>query len=109
MHIESWLFWLGLEIIFMLLAIIIFLMIAWFRSTRRHRHDTRQLLQKIHSLSTLSTQNSQPDKQLKACEAEIDNLKKQLEHERNNPFLKEKIDALIAENEDLQDEIDNLK
>jgi predicted nuclease with TOPRIM domain len=109
MNIEPWIFWLGIEIIIALLAVIIVLMIAWLRSSKRHRRDVQQLLEKIHHLDALAAAKSAPDGHVKALEGEIESLKKQLEHERNNPFLQEKIDALMTENEDLQEQIDNLK
>ncbi|MBT8439739.1 MAG: hypothetical protein KJO91_08430, partial [Gammaproteobacteria bacterium] len=44
-----------------------------------------------------------------ALREEIETLKIQLEQARNNPFIQEKIDALTAENEDLQAELNALR
>ena len=109
MTIEPWIFWLGIEIIVALLAVIIVLMMAWLKSGKRHRRDVQQLLEKIHYLDAIAAAKSAPDGHVKALEEEMESLKKQLERERNNPFLQEKIDALITEHEDLQVQIDNLK
>jgi len=51
-----------------------------------------------------NTENSPPNWQNK-----IEALKIELEQARNNPFMQEKIDALTAENQDLQAELDALR
>ena len=105
MTIPTWLFWLLIELIVTILALLVWTLISWKRASRRQ-------LQEIHRLQS-PQQNRSPatadDAELADCQQQLRELQIQLEKERRNPFLQEKIDALTAENEDLQAELDNLK
>ena len=105
MQLPTWAFWLGIELIGVLLILIIWLMLSWQKSSRRHRLETGQLLEKLRQLESSSNNSTA----LEDCHKQIQALHKQLQNERNNPFLQEKINALIAENEDLQEQLENLK
>ena len=91
------------------------------RHSTNDQHKIHELQEQVKSLkiqirSQTATQEEPPGRQNDGHEKQADELKqqiealnKQLEFEKNNPFLQEKIDALLAENEDLQEEISNLR
>lgn len=120
MQLPSWLVYLGAELIILLIVVIVFLMVAWQRSSEKNRKLTVELVEQLkdkkRKLNDCKNQSAsspnaaeqvveQNQEELKACQEENELLKIQLEQARNNPFLQEKIDALTAENEDLQAEL----
>ena len=122
LELPSWIVYLGIELIILLIVVIVFLMVAWRRSAAKYRkltmelaeqlkHKKRQLKDCKNGQSTPKPDNkaNRPEADSKALTEEIEALKLQLEQARNNPFMQEKIDALTAENEDLQAELDALR
>jgi len=105
--------YLGVELIILLIAVTVFLMVAWQRSSAKYRKLTAELTAQLkdnkRKLTNLkdSTPGTNADNNI--LREEIETLKTQLEQARNNPFMQEKIDALTAENEDLQAELDGLR
>ncbi len=133
MSVPSWAVVLTIELIILLILIIVFLAIGWRLSCRKKQ----KLVDKLQT--QLSLQNKQiqaledSSKSAKAESApasadqldnqpgnqsdnlagdqleEVELLKIQLQQARDNPFLQEKIDALTAENEDLQAQLNAYK
>ena len=120
MSVPNWAIALTIEIIILLVLIIVFLAFAWRISSGKKQKLVEKLQAQLHQqqnqLNThqgheksADTQPSQPStkasKASKALEEEVELLKIQLAQARDNPFLQEKIDALTAENEDLQTQL----
>ena len=123
MSVPNWAIALTIEIIILLVLIIVFLAFAWRISSGKKQKLVEKLQAQLHqqqnqlnthqgqekSADTQPRQTSQPStkasKASKALEEEVELLKIQLAQARDNPFLQEKIDALTAENEDLQTQL----
>jgi hypothetical protein len=122
LELPSWVVYLGVELLILLIVVIIFLMVAWQRSSAKHRRLAMELAGQLkenkrklkdcqggHADQDANSQKKQPEGDSNALREEIEILKVQLEQARNNPFMQEKIDALTAENEDLQAELNSLR
>ena len=111
LQIESWVVWLTIEFIVLLLIIIGLIMVLWIRDGKKNKQLTILLTQKLKKKSALlkeaKAQTSDVDEE--SYIQQIDSLKEQLLNEKNNPFLQEKIDALIAEIEDLREISDKVE
>ena len=123
MSVPNWAIALTIEIIILLVLMIVFLAFAWRISSGKKQKLVEKLQAQLHqqqnqlnthqgqekSADTQPSQTSQPStkasKASKALEEEVELLKIQLAQARDNPFLQEKIDALTAENEDLQTQL----
>jgi len=121
-ELPSWIIYLGVELIILLIVVIVFLMMAWQRSSAKYRKLTTELAEQLkqHKRRLKDCKNTPPDntaagrsnqaeEDSNALREELESMKIQLEQARNNPFMQEKIDALTAENEDLQAELDALR
>jgi len=86
-------------------------MVLWIRDGKKNKQLTILLTQKLKKKSALlkeaKAQTSDVDEE--SYIQQIDSLKEQLLNEKNNPFLQEKIDALIAEIEDLREISDKVE
>lgn len=122
LELPSWMVYLGVELIILLIVVIVFLMVAWQRSSAKHHKLTRELAEQLKDKKrklkdceggppddAAISKQGQSSEESKALRDEIETLKIQLEQARNNPFMQEKIDALTAENEDLQAELDSFR
>ena len=123
MSVPNWAIALTIEIIILLVLMIVFLAFAWRISSGKKQKLVEKLQAQLHqqqnqlnthegqekSADTQPSQTSQTSTQAskasKALEEEVELLKIQLAQARDNPFLQEKIDALTAENEDLQTQL----
>ena len=123
MSVPNWAIALTIEIIILLVLMIVFLAFAWRISSGKKQKLVEKLQAQLHqqqnqlnthqgqekSADTQPSQTSQTStkasKASKALEEEVELLKIQLAQARDNPFLQEKIDALTAENEDLQTQL----
>jgi uncharacterized ion transporter superfamily protein YfcC len=118
--VPNWAIALTIEIIILLVLITVFLAFAWRISSGKKQKMIEKLQAQLHQqqnqLKTHKGQekpadaqpsqtSTQASKASKALEEEIELLKIQLAQARENPFLQEKIDALTAENEDLQTQL----
>jgi len=121
-ELPSWIIYLGVELIILLIVVIVFLMAAWQRSSAKYRKLTTELAEQLkhHKRrlkdckntpqdNTAASRPNQAEEDSNALREEVETLKIKLEQARNNPFMQEKIDALTAENEDLQAELDALR
>jgi len=113
LELPSWMVYLGVELIILLIAVTVFLMVAWQRSSAKYRKLTAELAAQLkenkRKLKNLKDSTPDTNADNNILREEIETLKTQLEQARNNPFMQEKIDALTAENEDLQAELDGLR
>ena len=113
MQIESWIAWLAIEFIVLLLIIIGLIMVFWIRDGKKYKQKVILLSQKLKKKSALlkeakANSSDAPTVDEESYIQQIDALKEQLLNEMNNPFLQEKIDALIAEIEDLREITDKV-
>jgi len=121
-ELPSWIIYLGVELIILLIVVIVFLMMAWQRSSAKYRKLTTELAEQLKQHkrrlkdcknippdNTVAGRSNQAEEDSDALREELESMKIQLEQARNNPFMQEKIDALTAENEDLQAELDALR
>ena len=121
LELPSWMVYLGVELIILLIVVIVFLMVAWQRSSSKYRKLTLELAEQLKDAKRklkergnsqqenpppVNQQENRPGDENNDLREEIETLKIQLEQARNNPFMQEKIDALTAENEDLQAELE---
>lgn len=113
LELPSWMVYLGVELIVLLIIVIVFLMVAWQRSSAKYRKLTTELAEQLKAKKRKlkDCKDTVPDSTADSntLKEEIKALKIELEQARNNPFLQEKIDALTAENQDLQAELDALR
>ena len=126
MSVPNWAIALTIEIIILLVLMIVFLAFAWRISSGKKQKLVEKLQAQLHQqqnqlnthqgqeksadtqpsqTSQTSQTNTKASKTSKALEEEVELLKIQLAQARDNPFLQEKIDALTAENEDLQTQL----
>ena len=115
MSVPNWAFVLTIELIILLILAIVFLAIGWRLSCRKKQKlvdklqiQINQQNNQIHSIEN-SQKNTEPENTSKDLQEEVELLKIQLQQARDNPFLQEKIDALTAENEDLQAQLSAYK
>jgi hypothetical protein len=122
LELPSWAVYLGIELFILLIVVIVILMVAWQRSSTKYRKLTTELAEQLkdrkrklkdckdgHSENVAASNQTSSEEDSNALREDIKTLKIQLEQARNNPFMQEKIDALTAENEDLQAELDALR
>lgn len=114
MQVPGWLVFLGIELIIVLLITIVVLIILWKRTCNKHKQRASKLIDELHQQKnaykslkdeTLNLKSESDSSELAACREQVEILQLQLEQARENPFLQEKIDALTAENEDLQSQL----
>ena len=113
MSVPTWAIALTIELIILLLLVVVFLAIGWRLSCRKKQKLVDKLqsqnYQQENTQSSPEKTTKQPAKESNDLKEEVELLKIQLEQARDNPFLQEKIDALTAENEDLQAQLRALK
>ncbi len=113
LELPSWMVYLGVELIILLIIVIVFLMVAWHRSSAKYRKLTAELAEQLKAkkrkLKDCKDTTPETNAEGTALQEQIEALKIELEQARNNPFMQEKIEALTAENEDLQAELDALR
>ena len=106
MPVPTWAIALTIELIILLLLVVVFLAIGWRISCRKKQKLVdilqSQINQQENTQSSPEKTTKQPANASNDLKEEVELLKIQLEQARDNPFLQEKIDALTAENEDLQ-------
>ena len=137
MSVPSWAVVLTIELIILLILIIVFLAIGWRLSCRKKQKlvDKLQTQLSLQNKQIQALEDSPKSAKAESAPAsadqldnqpgnqsdnqsdnlagdqleEVELLKIQLQQARDNPFLQEKIDALTAENEDLQAQLNAYK